>query len=114
MASVVAGRRTQSSYPDFLATTDASDITLSTYGIGNASATNYSPKVAAAIARLPGVKRVESWVGVVAFPLEADGAPDLALGNDVNSLAARRGCTSTWTGSHPCRAEWPTPGRSTS
>jgi hypothetical protein len=39
MASVVAGRRTQSSYPDFLAATNASDITLSTYGIGNSSAT---------------------------------------------------------------------------
>jgi hypothetical protein len=91
MASVVAGRRTQSSYPDFLAATNASDITLSTYGIGNSSATNYSPEVAAAIARLPGVKRVESWVGVYATPLEADGAPDLALNNDVNLAASKTG-----------------------
>ncbi len=91
MASVVAGRRTQSSYPDFLATTNASDITLSTYGIGSASATNYSPKVAAAIARLPGVKRVESWVGAFAVPLEPDGAPDLALSNDVNVAASKTG-----------------------
>ncbi len=57
MASMVAGRRTQSSYPDFLASTNASDLTLSTYGVGNASATIYSPRLAAAIARLPGVKR---------------------------------------------------------
>lgn len=91
MASVVAGRRTQSSYPDFMAATNASDITLSTYGIGNSSATNYSPEVAAAIARLPGVKRVESWVGVYATPLEADGAPDLALNNDVNLAASKTG-----------------------
>ena len=91
MASVMAGRRTQSSYPDFLATTDASDITLSTYGIGNASATNYSPKVAAAIARVPGVKRVESWVGVGAIPLKTDGAPELALGNDVNFAGSKTG-----------------------
>ncbi len=91
MASVEAGRRTQSSYPDFLATTDASDVTLSTYGIGNGPATNYSPKVAAAIARVPGVKRVESWVGVGAFPLKTDGAPDLALGNDVNFAGSNTG-----------------------
>lgn len=91
MASVVAGRRTQSSYPDFLATTNASDITLSTYGIGNSSATSYSPKVAAAIARLPEVKRVESWVGALAIPLKTDGAPELALGNDVNLAASNTG-----------------------
>ncbi len=91
MASMVAGRRTQSSYPDFLATTNASDLTLSTYGIGNASATNYSPKLAAAIARLPGVEHVESWVGVFAVPLTNDGAPELALSNDVNLAASETG-----------------------
>ena len=31
---VQAGRRTQSSYPAFLASTNASDLTLSTYGAG--------------------------------------------------------------------------------
>ena len=91
MASVAAGRRGQSSYPAFLASTNASDLTFSTYGLGNSSATNYSPKLAAAIARLPEVKRVESWVGVFAVPLERDGAPDLALGNDVNFAASNSG-----------------------
>jgi len=53
MASVTAARRTQSSYTAFLSSTNASDLTFSTYGLGLGGATNYSPKVAAAIARLP-------------------------------------------------------------
>ncbi|HYA44371.1 MAG TPA: hypothetical protein VED59_02105, partial [Acidimicrobiales bacterium] len=90
MGSVIAGRRTQSAYPSFLASTNASDLTLSTYGIGNASATNYSPKLAAAIASLPVVKRVESWVGVFAIPLLANGAPNLALSNNEVNFAASK------------------------
>jgi len=92
MGSVQAGRRTQSSYPSFLARTNASDLTLSTYGVGGpgaVAATNYSPKTAAAIAHLPEVKRVESWVGVFAVPLERDGAPDFALSNDVNIAGSK-------------------------
>lgn len=92
MGSVQAGRRTQSSYPAFLAKTNASDVTLSTYGVGGpgtGTATNYSPKTAAAIAHLPGVKKVESWVGVFAIPLERDGAPSLALSNDVNFAGSK-------------------------
>ena len=92
MGSVQAGRRTQSSYPAFLASTNASDLTLSTYGAGGPateSATIYSPKTAAAIARLPDVKTVESWVGVFAVPLERDGAPDLAVSSDVNFAGSK-------------------------
>ena len=33
MGSIAAARRTQSSYPAFLAGTNASDLTMSTYGI---------------------------------------------------------------------------------
>ncbi len=93
MGAVAAARRTQSSYPQFLAQTDASDLTLSTYGTGNSnpSATNYSPKLAAAIARLPGVKHVESWVGVFAVPLLRNGAPNFSLNNDVNFAASENG-----------------------
>ncbi|HMK97876.1 MAG TPA: hypothetical protein VK425_10045, partial [Acidimicrobiales bacterium] len=92
MGSVIAGRRTQASYPSFLASTNASDLTLSTYGIGNAGATNYSPRVAEAISRLPEVKRVESWVGVFAVPLLPNGAPNLALAdNDINFAASKDG-----------------------
>jgi len=92
MGSVQAGRRTQSSYPAFLAGTNASDLTLSTYGAGgptSQAATIYSPKTAAAIAHLPEVKTVESWVGVFAIPLERDGAPDLALSNNINLAGSK-------------------------
>ena len=91
MGSVVAARVTQSSYPAFLRQTDASDLTLSTYGIGDAAATNYSGQVAAAIARLPGIRHVESWVGVFAVPLQRNGAPELSLGNDINLAASVNG-----------------------
>src|SRR5579871_2803126 len=68
MGSVEAARLTQSSYPSFLQKTDASDLTLSTYGIGNVGATQYSSTTDAAISRVPGVEHVESWVGVFAVP----------------------------------------------
>src|SRR5271157_793127 len=65
MGSIAAARRTQSSYPAFLAATHASDLTMSTYGIANNSAaSDYSPMLTSEIAHLPEVKRVESWVGV--------------------------------------------------
>ncbi len=80
MGSVAAARRTQSSYPAFLAETDASTVTMSTYGTSNGSAANnYSPKLLPEIARLPDVKQVEAWVGVGILPLERDGAPNLNL-----------------------------------
>ena len=79
MGSIAAARRTQSSYPAFLAATNASDLTMSTYGIGNGSsaASNYSPMLTSEIAHLPEVKRVESWVGAGVIPVEPDGAPNL-------------------------------------
>ncbi|MGA2530431.1 MAG: FtsX-like permease family protein [Acidimicrobiales bacterium] len=78
MGSIAAARRTQSSYPAFLASTNASDLTLSTYGIANASlASNYSPTLTHEISNLPEVKRVESWVGAQVAPLQPDGAPNL-------------------------------------
>ncbi len=78
MGSIAAARQTQSSYPAFLASTNASDLTMSTYGIGNNSAANsYSPELTRVIAHLPEVKLVESWVGVGVVPLDHDGAPNL-------------------------------------
>ena len=38
MASVAAARRTQSSYPAFLASTNPSDLTMTVYSIGSGSA----------------------------------------------------------------------------
>ena len=37
MGSIAAARRTQSAYPAFLAATNASDLTMSTYGVINNS-----------------------------------------------------------------------------
>lgn len=91
MGSMMLGRSTQSAYPRFLATTNPSGLTLSTYGIEQGAPTSYSAKLEAAIARLPEVKRVESWVGVFAVPLERDGAPNLALANEVNLAASKDG-----------------------
>ncbi len=78
MGSIAAARRTQSSYPAFLASTHASDLTMSIYGTSqNSTANSYSPELTNKIARLPGVKRVESWVGVGVVPLKPNGAPNL-------------------------------------
>lgn len=78
LGSIAAARRTQSSYPAFLASTNASELTMSTYGVVNGSAANnYLPQLSRAIADLPAVKLVESWVGVGILPLEHDGAPNL-------------------------------------
>ena len=79
MGSIVAARRTQSSYPAFLASTNASDLTMSTYGVtNNSAANNYLPELSRKIARLPDVRLVESWVGVGVAPLDKDGAPNLS------------------------------------
>ena len=88
MGSIAAARRTQSSYPAFLAATHASDLTMSTYGIANNStASDYSPMLTREIAHLPEVTRVESWVGAGVIPVEPDGAPNLnAPLNSVGSV----------------------------
>ena len=83
MGSIVAARRTQSSYPAFLASTNASDLTMSTYGVtNNSAANNYLPELTRKIAHLPDVKLVESWVGVGVVPLEhgrrAESEPSLS------------------------------------
>ena len=79
MGSIAAARRTQSSYPAFLAATNASDLTMSTYGVtNNSAANNYLPQLSRVIADVPEVKLVESWVGVGVVPLEHDGAPNLS------------------------------------
>src|ERR1700728_4626879 len=90
MGSIVAARRTQSSYPAFLASTNASTLTMSTYGVtGNSAANGYSPAVTRAIARLPEVKLVEGWVGVGVVPLAPDGAP--RLDSSINTASSLDG-----------------------
>ena len=107
MGSIAAARRTQSSYPAFLASTNASNLTMSTYGVtSNSAANNYLPQLTRKIAHLPGVRLVESWVGVGVVPLERDGAPNL------NPRSTRRAAStasiSTRTAPPPSSAGWQT------
>lgn len=75
MASVAGARRTQSSYPTFLASTNPSDLTMAVYSsAGNGSA---GSSLASKIERLPDVKRVRTMVGPPLVPLSANGAPRL-------------------------------------
>jgi hypothetical protein len=78
MGSIAAARRTQASYPAFLGSTNASDLTMSTYGTNATSAANgYSAELTRRIARLPQIKLVEGWVGLAVVPLARSGAPML-------------------------------------
>ncbi len=87
MGSIAAARRTQSSYPAFLARTNASQLTMSTYGVTSDSGANgYSAEVTRQIAHLPEVKKVEGWVGVGVVPLTPDGAP--VLNQALNTAAS--------------------------
>jgi hypothetical protein len=90
MGSIAAGRRTQSSYPRFLASTSPSDLNVPTFpaGGGNGSAPSPSPAgLTNAIGHLPGVKRVESDVSLNIDPLGPDGAPKADVFNSVNQVA---------------------------
>lgn len=96
LASIEFARRTQSAYPAYLVKTNASDLTLSTYGAPGApgsgsNATQYSPATEKAIARIPAVAHVESWVGVFAVPIEPNGAPELSITNNVNFAGSETG-----------------------
>jgi hypothetical protein len=77
MGAVAGARRTQSSFPELMANTKASDLTAITAvldpEIGGRS--GYDPKLLRAIARLPHVRRVASVSGLDMLPLGANGAP---------------------------------------
>ena len=90
MGSIAAARRTQSSYPAFLASTNASTLTMSTYGVmSNSPANNYLPALTRKITDLPGVKLVQSWVGVGVVPLKHNGAPNLT--EPINTVGSVNG-----------------------
>ncbi len=92
LASIAAARRTQSSFPAFLAGTNPADLTFSTYGTGpDSSANDYSARLTSEIAHLPQVRRMSTWVGVFGAPLKSDGSPDLAAFSQVNVAASLSG-----------------------
>jgi FtsX-like permease family len=78
LASIAGARRTQSSYPTFLASTNPSDMTVST-GPANSSGSSGSTSFAREIARLAGVKRVRDLVSPTVIPLDPQGVPRIEL-----------------------------------
>ncbi|MGZ6980525.1 MAG: FtsX-like permease family protein [Ilumatobacteraceae bacterium] len=88
MAAVAGARRTQSSYPTFMASTNPSDLTIS-YFDGAAP-----PELAAAISNLPHVKRVASMGLLGALPIGLDGAPRLDVIPEIDAFASTDGLMS--------------------
>ena len=89
MGAIAGARRTQSSYPTFLAGTNPSDLNVAVYN----PATNGGPgpPLATKIAHLPGVKRVTDLVTPTFVPLTADGTPRLSTFNIVLTLGSLDG-----------------------
>jgi hypothetical protein len=78
MGAVAAARRTQSSYPVYIASTDPSDLNGITdffNGAPGAAGLGYDPARLAAIARLPHVESVQSFAGINTVPLRRNGVP---------------------------------------
>lgn len=72
MASIAAARRTQSSYPTFLASTSPSDMNVSVYATNSGAAV---APLTTSIAKLPEVKRVRAIVVPQVVPVSKNGAP---------------------------------------
>src|SRR5664280_1234814 len=80
MASLAGARRTQSSYPTFLASTNPSDLTVSAVAL-NSNAADGSSAFTKQISHLPGVKRVRDLIAPIVIPLTRKGAARVELGN---------------------------------
>jgi len=79
MASMAGARRTQSSYPAYLASANSSDLVFITSVLNplvpGPAGTGYDPSLIDAIARLPHVTSVKSGSGLDVLPLSAGGTP---------------------------------------
>ena len=77
MGALAGARRTQSSFPAFLASTNPSDLAGPTAVINPAigGIVGYDPVLLARIAHLPHVAQVESYSGLNILPLAPNGAP---------------------------------------
>jgi hypothetical protein len=94
MASMAGARRTQSSFPAFLASTSPSDLTIAVFPPGNVtfgSAGGYSARLTRSIKGLPGVMRVESWVEPFGLPLSPKGIPETKALSDVTVVGSLDG-----------------------
>ncbi len=101
MAAVAGARRTQSSYPQYLASTDPTELTVSIYNPNGGGA---APGLSSGLAAIPGVRRVTQIVALSLFALNRSGvvrqqasSQALALGStdgeftSVDRLAAAAG-----------------------
>ncbi len=90
MASLAGARRTQSSYPTFLASTNPSDLTVSA-GALNSDAADGSSAFTKQISHLPGVKRVRDLIAPIVIPLSKQGAARLQLANELQTYGSLDG-----------------------
>ncbi len=83
MASIAGARRTQSSFPTFLASTNPSELALGTalFNPLLGYSTGYDGPIIKRIAALPGVTRAESYIGEYGEPLGPGGKPTAAAQN---------------------------------
>ena len=80
MGALAAARRTESSFPTFLASTNPSNLSLATalWNPALGYTTGYNGPLVATIARLPHVRRAESYSGIYSEPIGANGQPTSA------------------------------------
>lgn len=87
MASIAAGRRTQSSYQAFLRSTNPSDLSVAVFGPTGQLVGNLTDQ----LRHLPGVSQIHTALAPTVFRIEPDGAPDLAVVSNVTALSSADG-----------------------
>ena len=83
MGALAAARRTESSFPTFLASTNPSNLSLGTalYDPALGFTSGYDGPLVAKISRLPHVRRAESYADIYSVPIGPDGQPTKAAAN---------------------------------
>jgi hypothetical protein len=90
MASVAAGRRTQSSYSTFVASTNPSNLTMAVF---QASSGGAGSSLKPAIERLPDVTHVVTAGTLQLIDIGANGAPNLSSFSNINIVSSLDGMT---------------------
>lgn len=89
MASIAAGRRTQSSYPTFMSSTNPSDLTFSAGSPNGGSLIDHG--LESKIAAVPDVKHVVTLLGPDVYPLSSSGVPRLSAIENVSVVGSLNG-----------------------
>ncbi len=88
MGAIAGARRTQSAFPKYLATTDASNLQAQIWNLQESLLGPASADLAKQLARLPDVQHVASAPAMIVVPLKPNGKPIAAApaiyGNEVN------------------------------